>query len=168
MKRGQALVAGEEQRLLQEIRKARDWDEVVVKAVKELRQTGAKNILGEEWTEEQGLVLFRGKVYVPQSEELRRKIVQIHHDSTAAGHPGRWKTLELVTRNYWWPRVGQFVAQYTAVCEVCNRTKTFPMKPRGLLLPNSIPRRRWGIVTADLIVELPDDQGYDAILVVVD
>jgi hypothetical protein len=33
-----------------------------------------KTIKGEEWAEEQGLILFRGKVYVPKDMELRREI----------------------------------------------------------------------------------------------
>jgi len=31
-----------------------------------------KNIRGDEWIEEQGLILFRGKVYVPRDEELKK------------------------------------------------------------------------------------------------
>jgi len=39
-------------------------------------------------------VLFRGKVYMCQKDiQLRREIVQLHHDTPVAGHPGRWKTL---------------------------------------------------------------------------
>jgi hypothetical protein len=33
-----------------------------------------KTIKGDEWMEEQGLILFRGKVYVPKDMELRREI----------------------------------------------------------------------------------------------
>ncbi len=44
-------------------------------------------------------------MYVPKDEELRAEIIQWHHDVLAARHGGWWKTTELVTRNYWWPRV---------------------------------------------------------------
>ena len=37
--------------------------------------------------------------------ELRVEIIWLHHDIPAAGHGGRWKTIKLVTRNYWWPGV---------------------------------------------------------------
>ena len=86
--------------MLKDIRQAKDWDEQIVKAVEELKKSGTKKLEEEEWTEEQGLVLFRGKVYVPKNMELRRKIVELHHDSQIAGHPERWKTIELVFRNY--------------------------------------------------------------------
>ena len=41
-----------------------------------------------------------GKVYVPKDEELRAKVIRLHHDVLAVGHGERWKTVELVTRNY--------------------------------------------------------------------
>jgi len=45
-------------------------------------------------------VLKERKVYVPKDEELRVDVIQLHHDVLAARHEGRWKTVELVTRNY--------------------------------------------------------------------
>jgi len=41
-------------------------------------------------------VLKEGKVYIPRME-----IIQLHHDILIAGHKGKWKTTELVTKNYW-------------------------------------------------------------------
>ena len=70
-----------------------------------LKRSGQRSLAGEEWSHEQDLILFRGKVYVPKDDDLRRQIVHNHHDSPVAGHPGRWKTLELVSRNYWWPGI---------------------------------------------------------------
>ena len=58
------------------------------------------------------MVLFNGRVYVPRGAKLRHDVVREHHDSTIAGHPGRWKTLELVSRNYWWPGMTRYIADY--------------------------------------------------------
>ena len=123
---------------------------------------------GEEWSHEQDLILFRGKVYVLKDDDLRRQIVHNHCDSPVAGHPGRWKTLELVSRNYWWPGISRYVAKYVKGCDRCNRTKTFPAKPSGQLVPTQIPKRVWEIMTVDLITGLPESQGYNAIMVTVD
>jgi len=46
-------------------------------------------------------VLKERKVYVPRNEELKAEIIQLHHDMLVVEHGGRWKTTELVTRNYW-------------------------------------------------------------------
>ena len=46
------------------------------------------------------LVLKERKVYVLKDEELRMEIIRLHHDMSTAGHGGRWKMVELVTRNF--------------------------------------------------------------------
>ena len=46
-------------------------------------------------------MLKEGKVYVLKDEELRVEVIQLHHDVLVVGHGGRWKIVELVTRNYW-------------------------------------------------------------------
>jgi hypothetical protein len=168
LEQGHVLVNGSEAALLKEIRDCKDLDESVVKAVEELQKTNTRRIDGAEWAEEQGLILFRGKVYVPKNMELRRKLVEIHHDKQIAGHPGRWKTVELLSRNYWWPGMSRYVALYCSGCDRCNRTKTYPGKPVGKLVPTQIPSDIWQIISVDLIVGLPESQGYNSILVVVD
>ena len=70
-----------------------DRDESVVRVLKELG-LGA-NLRGDEWEERDGLVLFRGKVYVPLDAQLQHDIVKAHHDTPVTGHSGRWKTTEL-------------------------------------------------------------------------
>jgi len=54
-----------------------------------LKESSTKKIEGQEWEEEQGLILYRGKVYVPKDKDLTRKIVELHHDAYIAGHPGK-------------------------------------------------------------------------------
>ena len=83
-----------------------DRDKSVVQALKELG-SGA-NLYSEEWEENDGLVLFRGKVYVPLDGKLRHDIIEAHHDTPVTGHPGQWKTTELVVHNYWWPMMGHY------------------------------------------------------------
>jgi hypothetical protein len=156
-----------EQDFLDRVRKCKDLDDAVVKALKDL-EDNPKSLRSEEWARDKELVTFRGCVYVPQDADLRRDIVAAHHDSAITGHPGRWKTLELVSRNYWWPGISRYVAAYVRGCDACNRTKTFPARPMGMLMPNRVPDRRWQIVSTDLIGELPESKGYNAILVVVD
>jgi hypothetical protein len=51
------------------------------------------------------------------------------------------------------------------MCIPCQQTKVFPLQASGLLhllLPSKEP---WEQVTADFIIELPESQGYDAVLV---
>ena len=90
-----------------------------------------------------------------------------HHDSTLAGHPGQYKTWELITRDYWWPRMGQDIKEYIKGCEKCQTTKKHRTKPRGYLHPHDIPTEPWQIVGTDMIGELPMAGGFNAISVYV-
>ena len=40
----------------------------------------------QEWNDEEGLVLHRGKIYVPQNEQLHQEIIKLNHNNLAAGH----------------------------------------------------------------------------------
>ena len=43
-----------------------------------------------EWDfEGEDLLLFNGRIYVPDAPDLRRRIIAQHHNSLIAGHPGR-------------------------------------------------------------------------------
>jgi len=121
-----------------------------------------------EWKEGEEVITVKGKVYVPQDPQLRHDIVHAHHDTPVAGHPGRWKTLELVSRHYWWPGISRYISEYVKGCDKCNRAKIYPTAPAGRLEPNSIPERRWQVVTTDLISGLPESHGFDTIWVAVD
>jgi hypothetical protein len=142
----------------------------VLVALETLKKSGPRALSKgvEEWNTENGLVLYRGLVYVPKDDELRRDIVKAHHDPIAAGHPGQSRTLEMVSRNYWWPSMTKFINEYVSTCDTCNRTRVSHRKPQGLLQPNEIPEGPWQIVTTDMIVELPYSDGFNAILIVVD
>ena len=89
--------------ILREVKEALLNDEVT-KNYRELLKSGPREFTKslEDWNYENGLLLYRGKIYIPKNpdEDLRRQIVQLHHDLPSAGHPGRWKTYELVSRNY--------------------------------------------------------------------
>ena len=87
--------------LLEKIKKARSKDKEIVRVVEEMKKAGVKELQGNEWQTEGDLVLKKGKVYVPKDEQLRVEVIQLHHDVPAAGYRGRWKTVELVMRNYW-------------------------------------------------------------------
>ena len=116
----EVVIEEPEVEILEKIKKARGKDEEVVKIVEEMKKARVKAIQGREWKMERELVLKEGKVYVPKDEELRTEIIQLHHDVPMAGYEGKWKTVELVTRNYWWPGVTREVGRYVEGCDLCQ------------------------------------------------
>jgi hypothetical protein len=120
-----------------------------------------------EWEEEDGLVYFHGKLYIPLDVALRRDIVKSCHNVPTARHPGQSQTLELVSRHYWWPRVRNFVTEYVSGCDTCQRNKAGVHQNVGLA-PNDAPEGLWQVVGQDLITGLPNVKGFNAIATFVD
>ncbi|WVZ85441.1 hypothetical protein U9M48_032370 [Paspalum notatum var. saurae] len=61
------------------------------------------------------------------------------------------------------------VAEYVALCDVCQRVKAEHQKPAGLLQLLKIPEWKWEEIGMDFILGLPRTQsGFDSIWVVVD
>ena len=134
----EVVVEGPEVDLVEKIKKA-SKDEDVVRVVEEMKKVGVKELRENEWKIEGDLVLKEGKVYVPKDEELRVKVIRLHHDVPAAGHRGRWKTVELVTRNYWWLGVTRDVGKYVEECDLCQRMKNRTEEPAGKLRLSEVP-----------------------------
>jgi len=108
----------EEENLKERIRKAQKGDEKVVKAVEELKKAGIKTLRDEEWKVKDGIIMKKGRIYVLEGD-LRREIIQLHHDTPVGGHGGRWKMIELIGRNYWWPGIMKEVRRYMDGYDAC-------------------------------------------------
>ena len=109
-----------------------------------------------------------GKVYVLKDEELRAEVIRLHHDVPAVGHGGRWKTVELVTRNYWWLGVTRDMGRYVEGYDLYQRMKNRTEEPAGKLKLSEVPEKPWTHLIVDFITKLPVVAGKDAILVVCD
>ena len=154
--------------ILDRIRKSKAVDDKIVKVVEEMKKANIKVLRDEEWREEDRLMLKDGKVYVLKDKELRAEVIQLYHDMLVGGHGEQYKTVELVTRSFWWPRVTMEVKQYMEGYDLCQRNKNRTEPPAGKLMPNKVPEKPWAHITVDFIVKLPLARGYDSILVVCD
>jgi len=58
---------------------------------------------------EDDLWWFEGKIWIPNKEGVRIALIAKHHDPPQAGHGGRAKTTELISRRYYWPKIREDV-----------------------------------------------------------
>jgi len=88
-----------EQDILRDIRQGtkQPKEEPVARAAQELRKSSTHSLRSAEWSEHNSLLYYRGCIYVPDTSDLRRRIVSLCHDTKVAGHPGCFRTLELVS-----------------------------------------------------------------------
>ncbi|KAF8736260.1 hypothetical protein RHS02_06346, partial [Rhizoctonia solani] len=69
---------------------------------------------------EEDLLWYWGKLVVPDLEPLKERLLKEFHESPLAGHPGQQRTLELVSRNYWWPGMKASAKEWVECCPVCQ------------------------------------------------
>ena len=113
-------------------------------------------------------MLKEGKIYIPKDEELRAEVIQLHHDVPVARYGGRWKTVELVMRNYWWPEVTRDMGKYVEGCDACQRMKNRTEELAEKLKLSEVSEKPQMHLMVDFITKLPVVVRKDAILVVCD
>ena len=126
-----------------------------------------KTLSMAECEDNEGKLRYRKKLYVPEYTRLRLKIMDNHHSSPAAGHPGRSRTLELLSRELYWPKMHQDIDRFIRNCHIFQRSKTSWHAPFGITQPLLIPHRTWEDISMDYVVGLPWSDGFNAVLVVV-
>jgi hypothetical protein len=63
--------------------------------------------------------MYKGKVYVSNSNELKNEVLEEMSNVPYLGHPGYQKTIAAVRNQYCWHEMKTEVANYTARCLEC-------------------------------------------------
>jgi hypothetical protein len=132
-----------------------------------------RKILGgsyrKTFTVENDIIYFHDLIYVPNVPSIFTVLMREVHDVKIGGHVGMNKTLEILKRKFYWPKMQYHVQRYIASCQKCQENKNSNTSPIGLLSPLPIPNKKWEVVSIDFITFLPMTKNkYDAIMVVVD
>lgn len=157
--------------LLTSIRDEQDQDDDIRQVLQDIRLNENLDKLNPRWKlGSDQLLRWDDRLYVPNSHDLRLRILRHVHDDISAGHPGIDKTFNRLRREFYWPQDKQFVINYVNSCEPCFRGKPRRTKAHGLLQPLPVPSRPWSSIALDFIVKLPpsSDTSNDSILVITD
>jgi Integrase zinc binding domain len=105
-----------------------------------------------------------------EDNALRREVLSLYHDHYLARHPGISKTLDLLTHDYWWPMVKDFITSYIKGCATCQSNKvntTHPKVPPFPITPVT-EATPFETVAIDLITDLPLSDGFNSIFTITD
>lgn len=141
--------------------------------VKRIRDRLASGQL-DHFTMEAGKIFYWGhlgerRLVIPRGV-LQNQLLQEAHDSVSSGHLGRDRTLDKLSRNYYFPRMARIVRQYVASCPTCQACKgkgAHPeaYSPEGMTLMGE----RWEHISMDFVTHLPEtSEGFNAIWTIVD
>ena len=76
-------------------------------------------------------LLYRGNLlWIPKG--LVRHILESEYDTKVAGHMGQDKTIELIQRNFWWPKMNERIIDFVRSCPECQKNKASRHQPYGL------------------------------------
>ncbi|KAJ9545199.1 hypothetical protein OSB04_024906 [Centaurea solstitialis] len=116
-----------------------------------------------------GVRYFKGRIWVPKVDQLRKLIMDEAHQSRYSIHPGSDKMYKGLKEHFWWPGMKKDIATYVSKCLTCARIKAEHQKPSGLLQQPEIPEWKWERISMDFVTKLPrTKKGHDSIWVIVD
>ena len=82
---------------------------------------------------EDGMVKFRGKLYV--SSAARLELCDEAHRSKLNIHPRENKMYQNVKRHFWWPGMKREITEYVSRCLTCQQVKVKHQRLARLLQP---------------------------------
>ena len=115
-----------------------------------------------------GVLSMEGRIYVP--DPLRTRVLERFHHNLESGHFGATGMLELTSRDFYWPGMGNFTQKYVAVCHMGHRVKAPRHTKYGTKMPIDLPNGPWQGLTMDVVTDLTEStaSAYTGIIVIID
>ena len=133
-------------------------------AICKLLSSGGK--IDEHYEIQDRLLCWKNRLYSPKG--LGKRIMNSERNSGMAGHFGRERTMELPSRNFYWPNMEMDIRKYCNQCNNCQRMKAPRHAKHGLLHPIELSCKPWTHISTNFITDLPESESVMMILVIVD
>ena len=119
--------------------------------------------------EEDGILTYKGRIYIPDVSDLRRVVRDEIHQTPYSSHPRYQKTVAIARKQYFWSGMKRDMVEYISRCMKCQQVKVEHQHPAGLLQPLPVPEWKWEVISMDFITGFPMTwRQHDPIMVVVD
>jgi hypothetical protein len=145
----------------------RTAEEVTARA-RDLQRAGRKAGTDGILELKDGCVYRKGMLWIPNNKTLVCQILESEHDTKIAGHMGQDKTIELIRRNFWWPKMDEQIIDFVRSCTQCQKDKAARHQLYGLLNPLELPYTPWQSIAMDFMTDLPLSEGCDQLWVIID
>jgi hypothetical protein len=103
--------------------------------------------------DDDGLLIFKNKIYIPLNDELRSLIINEAHRQMYIAHPGVTRMREILKSLFLWKGMKEDIFNYVTICLECQQVKDEHRHPEGLLQPDVIPESKWEIISMDFILD---------------
>jgi transposase InsO family protein len=119
--------------------------------------------------ETDGLLRYRGRMYIPENGDIRSIILKEAHRALYCTHPGVKKMYTEMKKLFFWVGMKRDVVHFVTRCLECQQVKADHHHPIGLLQPHDVPMSKWEVISMDFVVGFPlTSHRHNAILVIVD
>ena len=102
-----------------------------------------------------GLILYKGRVYLDPQSSLKSKVLHLVYDSPLGGHSGFLKSFHRLKKDFFSVGMKLYLKLHIKECGVCQQMKYETCKLAGLLKPFPIPHKPWTAVSVDFVNGLP-------------
>ena len=110
-------------------------DEMYVHIKDKLQQQSLEKRYEGYKLEEDGILTYKNRIYIPNVVDLRRVVMDEIHQAPYSGHPGYQKTIATARKQYFWPGMKKDMAEYILMCMKCQQVKVEHQHPASLLQP---------------------------------
>jgi len=112
------------------------------------------------------LLCHLGHICIPTSE--RANMIWEAHYSWVERHFGVEKTVVVLHKHFYWPKIRQDVSKYITFCTACAIANP-SINKQGLYTPLPILKNPWESISMDSMFSLPSTkQGNDCVFMVID
>ncbi|KAL2064508.1 hypothetical protein VTL71DRAFT_3645 [Oculimacula yallundae] len=142
--------------------------------IEELKQDNRQNFkderqsLNDGFSVSDGLLLYRGRIYVQRNTPLYIRLISEIHDQVSSAHPNGKKTYQLLALQYHWYGIQADCVRYTRNCRPCQYSHPKMTKQQGFLYLLPVPAYPMQHLCMDYKDFPMDRHGFDRILVFID
>ena len=101
-------------------------------------------------------MLFRkGRAWAPNDSALKELIIGKMNDTIVASRIGMGKTIEMISRNSYWPHIAEEIGGYVRSCDDCPGNKASRHQRYGMLHPFELSHSPWDSISINFITHFP-------------